>query len=562
MSTNKSESSSEKRDVCPKNKCKCEPKCIQNCDIVPCVCYSPEEIVCRYGDAVVSIRSEFILIGASGPVAGPTGGTSLGDNSRADIFMDSNGFFIKGHYIVAPAHQVLMPASLTTVANRYPYFNPSNLSDPNRSIQNTMLRASRILVTVYNVNGKGHSFVYEADLVGVDGAGDIAVLRINFKKQWNFCNPCIEKCHPFLKFGSSRASLDGEKVYLFGDYSAVDVDFKINTSSASVIDGLLADHRYIDHNGKNLAELVLVSAPLTNSTGAPILNCQGLVIGMQTVGLVGSPDVQGFGYVAGPSEFFMRRVIKTLIKGDCARNPNCHLECIDDPVGSYYRYKKGYLGFSYELLDGGKYDTTQDFTSGGDRRDRVRLDVKGEFLNSPSCKEVVGVLVSGVAGLNVDDQQSVVNGLVFIPGGLSGGTGPLPPLASGLPSSNLLNRILPGDIITHLNGLPLGNLTRQIAPSLVTWRLCAGDQVELCYRRGGNVDNSQPNDYGGNYDNFFTINVCVLDYPQLLDYPWYALSLFPNLVDYGFVFPPTQSSSEQVPKLDFLVDGTLFKTPI
>lgn len=41
------------------------------------------------------------------------------------------------------------------------------------------LRKSRIFVRIYNVNGGGKSFVYEVALVGVDGAGDIAVLKID-----------------------------------------------------------------------------------------------------------------------------------------------------------------------------------------------------------------------------------------------------------------------------------------------------------------------------------------------------------------------------------------------
>src|SRR5437870_2330997 len=95
-------SSSDSSEVC--YKVKCEPKCKKDCCIKQCKCYRPEELECLYKDAVVELHSEFILIGASGPTGGVTGGTPLAPNSRADIILEGNGFFIKGHYIIAPAH--------------------------------------------------------------------------------------------------------------------------------------------------------------------------------------------------------------------------------------------------------------------------------------------------------------------------------------------------------------------------------------------------------------------------------------------------------------------------
>src|SRR5690349_17453840 len=113
--------SSSSSDVSCKPCCK-EPKCCKkDCCIEKCECLCPEELYCMYKDAVVEVHSEFILLGASGPAGnangtGATGGTPLGTNSRADILLEGNGFFIKGHYIVCPAQLVLMPPSLTSVA--------------------------------------------------------------------------------------------------------------------------------------------------------------------------------------------------------------------------------------------------------------------------------------------------------------------------------------------------------------------------------------------------------------------------------------------------------------
>lgn len=540
---------------------KCEPKCQQNCCIKKCEAYSPEEIACLYKDAVVEIHSEFILLG-TGATGGATGGTPLSPNARADVILEGNGFFIKGHYIVAPAQLVLLPPSLTSAANRFPFFNPGSLALG--QIQNEIIRASRILVSVFNVNGKGHSFVYEADLVGVDGAGDIAVLKINFKKQWNMCNPCVEKCHPFLKFGSSRGSKEGEKVYLIGDFAG-GLLHSFNSVGA-ITEGLLADHRHVDYNGLILPETVLVTAPVYSySAGLPILNGQGQVIGMQTTDVAGIvpfvPIVpiilgslflnreSGYGYVAGPSEFFMRRVVKTIIEGSCSRKYNCQLQTICDPAGTYYRYTKAYAGIAYDVFTGVDYDITEDFTSGlvTSGFPRVRLSMNGDFLSSPSCKELVGIRVLGLAGANPDDASGVVNGLYYVPGGT--GTAPLP---AYLPVSGFLGKLLPGDVITHINGVAIGDLNKQIAPSLITWRLCAGDQIEICYRRGGNALNAADNGVTENYDNLLTFTGCLHGFPPLMDYPWYAIEKFPLLSVFpypGFVFPAGQATNPQIPAL-------------
>jgi hypothetical protein len=491
--------------------------------------------------------------------------------------LNGNGFFVKGHYIVTPAHLVLLPPSLTSVVNRYPLFDPNDTSLG--QMKDQMIRASRILVSVFNVNGRGHSFIYEADLIGVDGAGDIAVLRINFKKQWNLCNPCLEACHPYLTFGSSRGSVDGEKVYLVGDYISHPIDRTLFNAVGAISEGLLSDHRWVEYSGFALAEGVLVSAKAyAFSTGLPILNCQGQVIGMQTSDVAGvSPRLlfpsltlpvdpntntvtipptsigttEGFGLVAGPSEFFMRRVVKSIIKGTCSKKYNCQLETICDPVGGYYRYKKAYAGLAYQVFQGQYYDVTVDYTSvlnippaNLSALPRIRLTAQGEFMNSPSCKEIVGIMIVGMAGLNPNDALGVTNGLWYVPGGTAAA-----PLPASLPSSPFLGRLLPGDIITHMEGVPLGDIGCQIAPSLITWRLCHKDQLEICYRRGGNVLNNLPNDTTENYDNFYTINVCLEDYPKLLDYPWYRITFFPRLTDRGFVFPATQDSILQLPML-------------
>lgn len=503
------------------------------------------QIACKSSDAVVKVHSEFILVGAE--ITGVGGATPLSDpqlvgeqgfvGGRKDVILSGNGFFIKGHYIVVPAQLVLLPPSLTSAVNRYPYYNPKDLALG--QMKNQMIRASRILVDVYNVNGECHSFIYEADLIGVDGAGDLAVLKINPQRQWNRCNPCINKCHPYLDFGKSRCSKAGDVAYLLGDYLGRD------DSNVSVVQGLVGDHRHAQKLGFALQELILVSSTTigAGAVGMPILNAEGKVIGLQTINRQSFSDRD---LIAGPSELFMRRVIKKLIKGTCSRKYDCNLESICDPAGAYYRYKKAYLGLAYNVFQGYEYDVTIDYTSGapfaGEKR--IRLTDNGEFMNSPSCKELIGLRVVGLAGLNPNQDLGVNNGLFYVPGGEA-----VAPLPAELPESPLLGKLAPGDVITHFDDFAVGDLHKQITPSLITWRACAGDRVTLTYRKGGNALNTDNNSYTDNYDNQDSVTVCLADYPALMDYPWYAINAFPSLATFISAYAPGQKLVPQTPEL-------------
>lgn len=545
--------------------CKTNKKCEKSCPS-----YNAQEILCKYKNAVVQIHSEFILIGAD-QSCHVNGATPLSANGRADIILEGNGFFICGHYIIAPAHLVLLPPSLTSVANRFPFHNNNNLELG--TIKDQMIRASRILVSVFNVNDCGLSYVYEADLVGVDGAGDIAVLNINQKKQWNHCNPCIEKSHPTFKIGKSRAAKNGERVFLIGDYVTNILDRNMFNAAGAITEGLVSDHRYLDYSGSVLAETILVSAEVgAFGSGLPIINEQGQVIGMQTTNIsqvlpriidevreIRGPlnKAEGFGLVSGPSEYFMRKVIKTLINGTCSRKHNCQIECICDPAGSYYRYRKGYAGIAYDVFTGVDYDTTADYTSGNPFAGlpKIRLTPSGEFLNYPSCKELIGIRVLGLAGANPNDSSACVNnGHFYVPGGEVGLGSILP---NDLPTSPFLGKLQPGDVITHVNGIPLGDLNKQIAPSLITWRLCCDDQIEICYRRGGNVPNNFDNCGSECYDGVHTFTACLKHFPYLLDYPWYAVNIFPLLSNapYNFEFGQ-QLHNPQYPQY---TNGAIFR---
>lgn len=521
-----------------------------------------------YNNAVVEVHAEFILLGAGG-----TGGSALAANVRADVILQSNGFFVRGHYIICPAHAVLLPPSLTSVVNRYPYVNPNTLALG--TIRNEMVRASRIFVSVHNVNNKGHSFVYEAELVGVDGAGDLAVLKIGYKRQWNLGNPCVEKCHPYLCLGESRAMKDGEKVFALGGFIGNSIHRRIFSSSNLVSEGVLADHRYLDNYGFVLPECVLVSSnSYAFSGGVPFIDTRGHVIGMQTMDLAASLPVlasgitgnqqSAVGFVGGPSEFFMRKTIRYLIKGTCSRKYNPQVNTISDPVGSFYSYQKAYAGIAYDLFQGDDYDYTTDYTSGTGAfgQPQIQLDYNGGFVAAPNSKEIVGIRVLGLAGLNPNDAAGVTNGYWYVPGG-TGTNGIFNGLT--LPVSPFLGRLIPGDVITHIRGTALGDDNMQIAPSLMTWLMIEGDQLEITWRRGGNTGPGGATGYGSSYNNSYHQTGSLAAFPPLMDYPWYAINTFPQLltpaastVYPSFTAPAGQEVIPQFPAADPTTGAGIF----
>jgi len=447
-----------------------------------------------------------------------------------------------------------------------------------------MVRASRILLTVNNVNGKGRSFIYEATLAGVDGAGNVAVLLIDYDKTFNAINPrvgpgrdpcnkkCKPLCHPYFKWGRSGEVKVGDKAYVIGQQG------RLLNGSRAVTVGTVADNAYVDVGGWNLAESIVIDAPgYGHSVGAPILNTKGEVIGMQTTNLEELANlaarndltaVTDPGMVTGPSERAMRNVVEilALAKRKGHRKYRRYVDSVCDAAGSYYSYIKAYLGVAYDVNDGSQYDVTVDYTSGFPPlgEPRVRLGYDGRFLDTPPSKEVVGVRVLGLAGLNPADDVGIANGFYYVPGARESDL-PLPvPLSTvPLPVSPLIGpNFAPGDIITHIDKVPLGNNKGQRAPSLITWRKRPEDQVSITYLRGGNVPNVLvPNIFVSNYSHLLSQSVCLRRMPALMDYPWYNLRVFPQLLDTGvypgFTAAPGQLPNPQYPARD-VAGGGLF----
>ena len=535
-SSSSSSSSSSKSKHCSStdNSCivvkKCKPCHKKNCDdICPSEPCHPAKVCCEHLDAVVKIESSFVFTTQS--AADITGGATL---VHSDLFTQGNGFFIRGRYIVAPAHLVLTPPSLLANANRYPFVSASQ-PGPSGIYPTQLVAASRILVTVNNVNGQGRSFVYEASLVGVDGSGDIAILCINFDSIFNSCNPCIQKkCAPYLKFGKSCKQLCGDVVYGLGCPTS-----RGRFGADGVVAGEVISNSYADCTGRAQAELFVASFPVFScSSGLPVLDKHGSVVAMQTLAQVGDVTVPstgltlpvgpysfGDGIVAGPSEDFMKRVILTLINGNCGKNRD-QVQNVADAglISGYLSYRKGFLGMAWCVLTGMDL-TTVTVADGTDPTlavQQVQFDTNNAFATPPKCKQVVGVRVKALAG-------GATYTYIDLPGG--GNTGaPFP----ALPASPLVGTFVQDDIITHMDRKPLGNGNGccTVPPAKILWKKISGKSVELTYRR-----------LADNYDQTLATSVAVTDVPAVYDYPWYKIACFPDLTAYPPPVPTTQLPS-------------------
>jgi hypothetical protein len=375
-------------------------------------------LICNIRDAVVHISGHFL----THPRCATPEVSQHSNECSTNEITDGNGFFISGHYIVCPAALIM---------NRL-------------KNESAIIFADKILVDVSNVEGKSKSYSFQANLIGYDGVGNIAILSLN--------KP-INKAHPVLHWGKSRNACPGDKIIVIGDVVGVSrvvnitprynpvlnmnlepmLDFyKTNISSENgVIIGNIIDNRYVCPLGCIAGELLLISdiSNVGKHLGLPVLSYDGKVIGM-----VVSTD---HGTVA-VSEFFMRRPIKCILHNDEEKYRGS-IETIPDTT--IKRLIKSRLGL------GGVLVTQNDFYYMIELLDDGNIVQKRmDHDNTTDPFEILGYRIIAID-----------------------------------PRSPLINKINIGDIVTHIGKKALGDRKGQESPALTMWKTAPGDIVELTY---------------------------------------------------------------------------------
>ena len=557
----------------------CPPKyCPDYCEGLP---GGAKEVWAKYASAVVRVHSQWYFTTETNP---PKDSDEL-----QNVEVHGNGFFIhKKHVIVVPAHLVLAPPNASLSYNQLPFSTngiTGTVPAANPPVGRTSVYkgegfypANRILVDVIDVNGGKHSYTYQATILGFSGFNDLALLHIDSGLPWNSRLPCIKGCHPHFRFGCSRKNKPGEVVYAVGDGETRSLSGINNYCNAlgrarshQIYEGTLSDNRHLDYAGYAQPELVAVNdLPIFGGrSGLPIIDKFGHVIGMQTLNVTGSvgatnsiantngdapvngaPAVPGSfntttyvapnsdGFVAGPSQFALLHVIKTLL---CPNKP-CNRDFVEllesEFRGDIWRYKQGFLGLAWEVFHGGMYQS---------HRSNVGWEVAtlNATLNNPNedpnvIKEVIGLRVVGLAkdtagvrgGPNANPVVAPVNpkqtgddqNELYLP---DFGT-PNPLNNSSLLAKDVIHR---NDVIVFADMCPLGDLTApchshstsaaQIPISLVLARKQVGEQITLTVR--------QFSDDTGYLASAVSKKYTTVRSPLFYDFPWYKYYGFPWL---------------------------------
>lgn len=506
----------------------------------------PLDIERRSEDAVVRIFTQTGVTAAVSAAAVTTGaytastvapGPQTPDNSFDSYYTFGNGFRTKNGLIVCPAHLVLLPPNVLQVYTTFP--NPAAAIDPLPN-GNAVQRVGRILVDISNVNGSGYAFTYEAHVYGVDGACDVALLYIpgassSSASDFNAGLPLIKKCHPHLEFGCSREYRNTEPAYVVGDVTSTPSTFSanqggagggvLNASSRGILVTTVNEYRHTDYVGLIQPEVVILNGNAYCSSGAPILDKYGHVIGMQTLATCGTSNVQdafngimrtsGNGLVGGPSQFSMIRSLTLLdqaVKGFVVPQA----ESILDPLTgvSFYLLGHAYLGIAWDLVTGSAFGSYISNLSGY----QVPLTIGGGvYTDGPDFKQVVGVRVRALAG-DVGAVLPFDNTVQYIavPGATSSGLG-----YTNFTDSPLLGQVFPNDIIYDINCMAIGDIGAQAALSLALWALSPGDPVTLKIRSFNGVTQA------ASYNVIKTVTVELATMPRWMNFPWYKYTDLP-----------------------------------
>lgn len=437
-------------------------------------------VYAKGADAVVDV--EAITVAVTGEFNTETGETTIDDDTDSFVYrIAGSGFFTDCRYIVTAASLVTFPPiQVIRPSDSGPGIFDINIRNPVPAADAKVVRANRIYVRVYNVNGCGCSYLYEAVLVGVDGAANVAVLRIDETLIFNKDKPCLEKA-VFLKWGKSCKYPIGSAVY------------NIANSEQSVRHfdaGVVRHNRNPDVRFKYYESLDTNISFLSGQIGSPLLDANGNVVGVGTgrssdinfdqstlhndlldneplilteslipeealgndygqqpltgdlMRIKGSQQAVR-GMLFGVPEATAKRIVKAFIKADQGKCTK-RVEIQQDVTGPFFLYRKGFLNMHVELV------TTNTWFNHNLSIDDNTVDSQPGPLpptftvRIPYCAELSGYYVRCI---NLDS-----------------------PLASIL---------VPGDIITEIACQKLGECG--VGFYNLFWKFKPGDTVRLTY---------------------------------------------------------------------------------
>ncbi len=147
------------------------------------------------------------------------------------------------------------------------------------------VKSDGVVVTNYHVIEKAYSIWVRLsngglftvnDILNVDKAGDIAVLKVHGRKL------------PIVKMGDSRTAKVGDAVVAIGHPLAIAISLEMEIES-SATEGIISARRTLKQSGRQILQ---ISAPISpGSSGGTLLNMRGEVIGMTTATIAGGQNI-------------------------------------------------------------------------------------------------------------------------------------------------------------------------------------------------------------------------------------------------------------------------------
>ena len=262
-------------------------------------------------------------------------------------YIDPNGN--KG-YIVTAAHCVLVGNREQVIPNMYG--------------------------TVTNVNGTGVDKVYRMKIIGVDASNDIAVLHpISDDGTYIDLNNQIS-----MSFGKSRSVKIGSMATIIGNPAGLD--------QQSLTFGIVRDNMHTIYFGSQPCESILTDSSISSgNSGSPILDSNGLVIGILSFGYGGNiDDLNG-----GPAQYVVQPIVERIINGMGKESE------WTDSKGNYS--KKGFLGIRYTAVSIPQIINWDGIGT---------WSRKGVYVSSSRHSELVGKILISINDIIIGDIQGQV----------------------------------------------------------------------------------------------------------------------------------------------------------